>query len=78
MQKLEFNFRNELSTRKINSALLFWNIKIELTLMNSRGIDLACMGTKIDIHVPDDGENSGMKMIHSNIILGAMLLLGFF
>ena len=52
-------------------------MKIELTLMDSNSNDLACMWTKIDIHVPGDEENSGMKMFNSNLMLGAMLLLNF-
>ena len=66
----------------LNQLKMVKSLKIELTLRNSKDfahiVDLACMSTKIDIHVlDDDDENNGMKMFNSNIILGAMLLLNF-
>ena len=65
----------EISSDILNYLKIVKTMKIELTLMDSNSNDLACMWTKIDIHVSDDEENSGMKMFNSNLILGAMLLL---
>ena len=65
----------------LNQLKTVKSLKIELTLMNSKDfahiVDLACMSTKIDIHVLDDDENNGIKMFNSNAKLGAMLLLNF-
>ena len=61
----------------LNQLKMVKSLKIELTLMNSKFLDSACMSTKIDIHVLDDDNNNGMKIFNSNVILGAMLLLNF-
>ena len=61
----------------LNQLKMVKSLKIELTLINSKFLDLACMSTKIDIHVLDDDNNNGMKIFNSNVILGAMLLLNF-
>ena len=68
----------------LNQLKMVKSLKIELTLINSKFLDVACMSTKIDIHVLDDDtittttpKNNGRKMFNSNVILGAMLLLNF-
>ena len=61
----------------LNQLKMVKSLKIELTLINSKFLDLACMSTKIDIHVLDDDNNNGMKIFNSNVILGVMLLLNF-
>ena len=41
---------------------IFKIIEIELTLVDYKGIDLACLWTKLNFHIPDDKENSGMRV----------------
>ena len=61
----------EIPSAILNSLKLIKTIKIELTLIDSKSNDLACMWTKIDIHVPDP--NSGMKMFNSNLIILSLI-----
>ena len=42
----------------LNQLKMVKSLKIELTLMNSKFLDSACMSTKIDIHVPDDDDTT--------------------
>ena len=67
----------EIPPNILNQLKMVKSLKIELTLINSKFLDLACMSTKIDIHVLDDDNNNGMKIFNSNVILGVMLLLNF-